>query len=55
VSYSLTLGSPPESATSRNGTPSTVTLREPGNGPRVISTDFELRMGLFIRLSLRRF
>src|SRR6202000_1223286 len=51
VSYKRTLGSPPDSATSRNGTPSTWIFREPGNAPRVISKAFELRMGLFIRTS----
>ncbi len=36
VSYSRTGASPPDSGTSRNGTPSTISLREPGNAPRVM-------------------
>src|SRR5271166_6124994 len=52
----LSGASPPESATSRNGTPSTRIFREPGSGPRVISTDDGLSIGLFILdLSLRRY
>src|SRR5580658_11262821 len=40
--------SPPDSATSRNGTPSTRSFFDPGSGPRVMVTDLTLRMGLFI-------
>jgi hypothetical protein len=47
VSYSLTGGSPPDSATSRNGTPPSISFLEPGNAPRVIESDLS-RMGLFI-------
>ena len=47
VSYSRTGGSPPDSVTSRNGTPPTISLFEPGNAPRVMERDLS-RMGLFI-------